>query len=303
MSDVVTRDQMADVLEQRCNAAVRERLGKNWRRVSVLTADQGASNITRTTDFHLLELCVGGNAYSKVNVESETGDDFEATLLPGSLHFLPSNRPVTYDLTGQNSLQQILIDETIFRDAAAAMGPGDPDALHPLAFGGIFESRLKGLADALMDEARAPSLGGDLYAEAVASQIAVLTLRRRHGPPKSQSRRRTLSPTELARVTDHLEANLAETGGIDTLATLVDMDVFAFTRAFKETTGQAPHQYLIDRRMTRIKDMLIHSPDSIAEIAYAAGFSSQSHMTQSFKRRVGSTPAQWRRVAAQAVTA
>ncbi|MEM7644316.1 MAG: helix-turn-helix transcriptional regulator, partial [Pseudomonadota bacterium] len=66
------------------------------------------------------------------------------------------------------------------------------------------------------------------------------------------------------------------------------------TRAFKETTGQAPHQYLIDRRIARVKELLIAGEDGLVEIAYATGFSSQSHMTSTFRRRVGVAPGRWR---------
>lgn len=297
MTEAVTRDQMADEMEEKGNASVEERLGASWRRVNVLMADQGSSAFSGLADFHIFEQSIHGKMRGLIETAAEDGDRLDVIKVPGSLHFLPSRNHLDCELTGRHALQQVLIDNSIFREAAQAIAPGDPDALHPLAFAGIFDRRLKVLADALLDEARTPSAGSDLYAEAVASQMAVLILRRRYGAPKATPRRRMLSNAEIGRVTDHLEADLAEPGGMDTLAALLDMDVFAFTRAFKETTGQAPHQYLIDRRMTRIKDLLLHSPDSLAEIAYATGFSSQSHMTHAFRRRMGVSPGRWRNVA------
>jgi AraC-like DNA-binding protein len=34
----------------------------------------------------------------------------------------------------------------------------------------------------------------------------------------------------------------------------------------------------------------------LAELALAAGFADQSHLTRSFKRQVGTTPGSWRRM-------
>ncbi len=302
MAETLTRGQMADEMEENGNARVAEWTGASWRRVSVLVAEQRSCAYAGQTDFHTLELCTGGKAQSQAEMEAETGDRLDVTKVAGCMHFLPAHSPIACEIDGQHSIQHVFIDDSIFRDAAEAITPGDPCAIKPLGFGGIFDPRIKLLADALLDEARIPSAGGEIYADAVATQLALMVLRRRYDTPKTATRRRMLSPAELARVTDHLEADLAETGGIDTLAELIDMEKFAFIRAFKETTGQAPHQFLIDRRMARIKNKLLHSNETLANIAYATGFSSQAHMTSAFAKRVGNTPGKWRD-AAKGVTA
>lgn len=123
----------------------------------------------------------------------------------------------------------------------------------------------------------------------------MLILRRRLGGAKTPSDIRPLSDAENARVLDFMEATLEEVGGMDTLAALIDMDVFAFTRAFKARTGEAPHQFLIGRRLTHVKDMLATTNMPLAEIAYATGFSNQSHMTATFSKTFGSPPGAYRK--------
>ncbi|MFC0691602.1 helix-turn-helix domain-containing protein [Paraburkholderia humisilvae] len=51
--------------------------------------------------------------------------------------------------------------------------------------------------------------------------------------------------------------------------------------------------------LRRAREMLAHELSSIAEVAYAVGFSSQAHMTSIFTRRLGVTPAQIRKSAAR----
>jgi len=53
--------------------------------------------------------------------------------------------------------------------------------------------------------------------------------------------------------------------------------------------GISPHQYVIQQRVERAKLMLSKTDLAIADIALQVGFSSQSHLTQQFKRATGLT--------------
>jgi AraC family transcriptional regulator len=51
---------------------------------------------------------------------------------------------------------------------------------------------------------------------------------------------------------------------------------------------------VLDRRVERAKELLRETGTPIAEIALSAGFSSQSHLSNWFRRRVGVSPAAYR---------
>jgi hypothetical protein len=59
---------------------------------------------------------------------------------------------------------------------------------------------------------------------------------------------------------------------------------------FKQSTGLAPHQFVIRCRVERAKELLLHSSLGIADIAAEVGFANQSHLNRHFKRIVGVTP-------------
>ena len=67
-----------------------------------------------------------------------------------------------------------------------------------------------------------------------------------------------------------------------------------FARLFKNTTGRTPHQFVSDRRLALAKTMLAEPDRPIAEIAYAAGFSSQANFARAFRLATGMTPGQFR---------
>jgi len=58
---------------------------------------------------------------------------------------------------------------------------------------------------------------------------------------------------------------------------------------FKQSTGLAPHQYLIQCRVNRAK-YLLSKGNAIADVAYKVGFANQAHLNYHLKRLLGVTP-------------
>ena len=65
-------------------------------------------------------------------------------------------------------------------------------------------------------------------------------------------------------------------------------------RLFKEYTSRTPGEYLIRYRIQKSIELLTSSEASITDIAYAVGFSSASHYTQTFREITGYTPLKYR---------
>jgi AraC family transcriptional regulator len=76
----------------------------------------------------------------------------------------------------------------------------------------------------------------------------------------------------------------------------VHLSPYHLARLFKQATGDSPHHYLIQVRLTSARALLSAGSGqrSLAEIAAAVGFSDQSHLTRHFKRQFGVTPKQLR---------
>ncbi|MER8479224.1 AraC family transcriptional regulator [Mesorhizobium sp. M1163] len=79
------------------------------------------------------------------------------------------------------------------------------------------------------------------------------------------------------------------------LAEECGLSVAHFGRSFKRSTGIAPHQWQLGRRMKRAQALLTGSSLPIAEIALRCGFSSQSHFATAFKQNIGVSAGHWRR--------
>lgn len=79
------------------------------------------------------------------------------------------------------------------------------------------------------------------------------------------------------------------------IAAEIGMDPFQFCRAFHSSMRTSPHQFLIGQRVNHAMHLLSSTHHSAAEIALDCGFSSQSHLSSTFRRVLHTTPASYRR--------
>jgi AraC-like DNA-binding protein len=70
------------------------------------------------------------------------------------------------------------------------------------------------------------------------------------------------------------------------------IDRYTLARAFRARFGTSPHRYLVGRRLQAAKTA-IAAGFPLADVAAAAGFADQSHMTRHFKARFGVTPGRY----------
>lgn len=120
-------------------------------------------------------------------------------------------------------------------------------------------------------------------------------LARLHQPPRAVGALPTggLSPGHLSRVCEFIVENLAKDLFLDDLANLTGLSSKHFARAFKQSTGLPPHQYVVMQRIEAAKRLLV-GKSSLTDIALACGFADHSHFTATFRRIVGVAPGTWR---------
>ncbi len=105
---------------------------------------------------------------------------------------------------------------------------------------------------------------------------------------------RSLTPTQLQQVLDYINTHLNRDLSLVQIAGVINISPTYFASLFKRATGISPHQYVIQQRVERAKLLLSKTDLMIADIALQVGFSSQSHLTQQFKRLTSMTPKQIR---------
>jgi AraC family transcriptional regulator len=104
-----------------------------------------------------------------------------------------------------------------------------------------------------------------------------------------------LPARQQKRLAEFIDEHLAEEISLATLAGLVDLSLFHFARAFKQSFGVPPHRYHMDRRMDRARSLLRRSTLSVTQIGSQIGFRETSSFTRAYRRFAGVTPSNYRR--------
>jgi AraC-like DNA-binding protein len=144
--------------------------------------------------------------------------------------------------------------------------------------------------------AAGPTETSALYADHVARAF-VTHLATAYGEMRlPRALRGGLAPWQERRAKEILDARLDGGVSLATLAGACDLSVRHFSRAFRRSTGQSPHRWLLERRLDRARGLLELSAQSLSEIAAACGFANQSHFTRTFTRAVALSPGAWRRL-------
>ncbi|HEY0715858.1 MAG TPA: AraC family transcriptional regulator, partial [Polyangia bacterium] len=94
----------------------------------------------------------------------------------------------------------------------------------------------------------------------------------------------------------YLRENFAENLRLPEVARRAGFSVPVFTRAFKQATGTSFLSYVRSLRVEHAKRLLSSSALTTEQVAQSCGFQSQHHLLRSFKKVVGQTPGEFRRV-------
>ena len=81
---------------------------------------------------------------------------------------------------------------------------------------------------------------------------------------------------------------------VEELAADAGMSVNSLIINFARATGRTPAQYVLHQRLRRACWFLANRPLSVAEIAFATGFSSHAHLCAAFRRKLAMSPGEWR---------
>ncbi len=228
--------------------------------------------------------------------EALHSDKLAPTRFSNRAHFLPAGTALTQELDGKlPEFLALLIDKSFAAEAIAAQLDGKSVQEKPV----IRNARpsLLSLGKALRSQFLEGQPLGALQMESFATLCLAEWLDDLDAPtalpaPKAPSLK------SLSRIADYIMANLERELSLSDLAAVAELSPSYFLRAFKAATGQTPHRFLMERRVQRACELLRQTALPLAEITYTCGFASQSHMTDAFKRHLGTTPGRYRQTQA-----
>jgi len=213
---------------------------------------------------------------------------------PGSLSLVPAGvRPVIRAET-EFDLVACALDPALVSALDSELGRRPEEQLHlQLHFQDPAAQQLMTL---LLADANEGFSTERLYTEYLAQALAVRMLHQgRQTRPETNNRGASALPGHvLRRVIERMRCFSSDLS-LQTLANESGYSRVHFVRMFRAATGYSPHNYLLNLKLERARELLRNPSTSLIDIALDCGFSSHSHMSRLFHKFVGVTPSAYRR--------
>nr|WP_322711283.1 helix-turn-helix domain-containing protein [Nostoc sp. ChiSLP03a]MDZ8212487.1 AraC family transcriptional regulator [Nostoc sp. ChiSLP03a] len=229
---------------------------------------------------------------------SQKSDDrwHESIFRKGDSLLVPAGEPIYWRCLGSKPQTDLNIhlQPNLVRQVAQA-SEIDTARLNLMNHLGQQDLNLQHIAMLLLTEVRSGGMMGRLYVESLTNVLVVHLLR--HYAKSAHiitPENRSLTHAQLQQAIDYIHTYLNRDLSLAELASVINISPTYFASLFKQAMEISPHQYVIQQRVKQAKLMLSKTDLAIADIALQVGFSSQSHLTQQFKRLTGMTPRQVR---------
>jgi AraC family transcriptional regulator len=212
---------------------------------------------------------------------------------PGKLCLLPAGHASRWRINGRIRFVHVYFSPQTFGQLAVRMLDCEPRMLELRQRIYIDDPALAALTGQLArldwsdnhDRLEANALGHEIMARLLLEHTTRPTgIRVRGG----------LAPLQRHRALDLIEARLAEPLSVGELAAELALSEYHFARMFRTSVGEAPHQWILRRRLARARELLATGTWPLDLIATAAGFSHASHLTRHFRAASGVTPHAYR---------
>jgi AraC-like DNA-binding protein len=99
-----------------------------------------------------------------------------------------------------------------------------------------------------------------------------------------------LAPARANRICEYIDSHLQENIALEVLAEIAQLSVHHFARAFRQSLGIPPHNYIVQRRVEHAQQLLRNTDLPLSEIAIEVGFTDQSHLARHFRTFIGVSP-------------
>src|SRR5262249_47905568 len=103
-----------------------------------------------------------------------------------------------------------------------------------------------------------------------------------------------LGPARLRTITELVHARMEDDLTLSEMAQSVELSPAHFSRMFRWSTGETPHQFVLRNRIERAKEMLRAPKARVLDVAVACGFKTQQHFARVFRHVCGTSPREYR---------
>jgi AraC family transcriptional regulator len=241
---------------------------------------------------HILTMC--SKHPSRFEIGHRANNRFSYTKRPGSLSLVPAGVCPLIRAETEFDLLVCALDSALLSALDSELERRPKGELRLRV--NLQDLAAQKLMTLLIADAKEGYTTEGLYTECLTQALAVrmLFLGRSTKPPTNNRGTSGLPRHVLRRIIERMRCFSCDLS-LQALANESGYSRVHFVRMFRAATGYSPHNYLLNLRLERARELLNNQSLSLIDIALDCGFSSHSHMSRLFHKSVGVTPSAYRR--------
>lgn len=272
--------------------------GRNWRGMVAEVRNHPAGEIPPPVPQQMeITLALGSSPTGRV--ERRGNGEFQDTAVRAGTLWLCPIGVVEESIRITDDLSRILhmyLGHEIFREISDAVSrPVSPENISYRA--DIEDDFLRQVGYRISAELEEETSVGGLLVDSLARSMAAHLVAKYSGHTLDERHCPAIDHAKMRRVVDFITDNLESDISLTDLSEVACLSRHHFARAFRSAMGVPPHRFISSLRLQRAQELLAHTEASLAEIAFACRFSSQSTFTRAFRRHAGMSPGEYRRKA------
>lgn len=148
-----------------------------------------------------------------------------------------------------------------------------------------------------IDEFTNKQLGYEFILQSLSMQLAVTLIREfESNISKVSARPGFTDKANINRAIVFLKECYNSNFTLEDIAKVANLSPYHFIRVFKAETGKTPFEYLMDIKIEKSRELLKLEGYSITDIGFLCGFTSASHFSAAFSKKIGVSPSQYRQI-------
>ncbi|MBD2363055.1 helix-turn-helix transcriptional regulator [Anabaena minutissima FACHB-250] len=253
----------------------------------------GAEICQHTIPYYVLEVI---DQNSSSHHERRLGNNFLSYQISGGeIYFCPAHTNHWTSWEEQLNFTLMAFEPRLFEQLAS-----ETFAYNQIEFlpqWQIFDPVIQTIVSALKADLNVGCPAGRLYGESFVTALIIHIFKEfTTSKPNFTEYHGGLPKYKLKQVLDYIQAHLSEDISLEDLAKIAGISQFYFARLFKKSIQVPPHQYIIRQRVELAKQLLNDPEYNITEVALECGFAHPTHLSRHFRRLVGMSPSDFRKL-------
>ena len=211
----------------------------------------------------------------------------------GNITITPAGARAQWRYPGETELQVMRVAPSVVEGVASEDNLDGAVCLD--AHTDVSDAQIEYLGARLLDEMQGPARASRACVDGLVKLLAIHLLRHystaRELPEAMWGK---LPAYKLRQAIDYIDRNLANDLSLETIAQTLCMSAWHFAHLFKQTTGLAPHRYIIECRMQQAKSLLCETTLPVNEVGPLVGYANPSHFSTQFRLFTGQSPLRFR---------